>query len=301
MNNFEAVGFGALNVDRLYKVNKIAREDEESFITDFNESCGGSASNTMVGLSRLGVKTGFIGKIADDMEGNLILNNFSKESVDNDGILISQKGRTGNALVFVDQEGQRALYVDPGVNDSIKDDDIDINYLSGVKILHLTSFVGDSIISQEHLLKRISKDIIISFDPGRIYAERGMDYIINILERTNIILLNERELEFLIESEGKYKSFEEASKILLEKGVKIVVVKRGEKGTYVSDGNQDHLIDTYKVKCVDTTGAGDAFNAGFLYGIIKEKNLEESCKLGNFVASQCIKELGAINGLPNRC
>ena len=69
----DVVGFGALNIDKLYQVNRIAHEDEEAYITGFSESCGGSAANTIIGLARLGVKTGFIGKVATDREGTLLL------------------------------------------------------------------------------------------------------------------------------------------------------------------------------------------------------------------------------------
>ncbi len=77
----DAVGFGALNLDKLFMVNRIAHEDEESYITSKSESCGGSAANTLIGLSRLGIKTGFIGKIATDSEGSLLHNNLQNENI----------------------------------------------------------------------------------------------------------------------------------------------------------------------------------------------------------------------------
>ena len=70
--SLDVVGFGALNVDKLYHVNRIAKEDEEAYIKYLTQSCGGSAANTMVGLSRLGLKTGYIGKVSNDHGGNLI-------------------------------------------------------------------------------------------------------------------------------------------------------------------------------------------------------------------------------------
>ena len=76
MTKFDVIGFGALNVDTLLKVDKIAGAEEESFIRDYTEACGGSAANTIVGLARLGCKVGFIGKVADDHEGNLQIDCF---------------------------------------------------------------------------------------------------------------------------------------------------------------------------------------------------------------------------------
>src|SRR3990170_2159296 len=108
--SFEVVCFGALNMDKLYRVNRIAREEEESFILDFKESPGGSAANTAVGLARLGIKTGYVGKVADDREGKLLISDFKREDVDTRGITISNVGRSGTVIGFVDQNGERALY-----------------------------------------------------------------------------------------------------------------------------------------------------------------------------------------------
>ena len=85
---------------------------------------------------------------------------------------------------------------------------------------------------------------------------------------------------------------------LLKKGVKIVAVKMGADGCYVTDGKEEHHIKPFKVQVVDTTGAGDAFCAGFLYGLLNNKTLEQSGKLGNYVGSQSVTKMGARAGLP---
>ena len=297
MKKLDVIGFGALNIDKLYTVNKITHEDEEAFITNFNQFCGGSAANTIIGLSRLQIKTGFVGKIANDNDGNLLLGNLKKEGVNTEGVIISSVGRSGNVLGFVDKEGQRALYVDPGVNDLIEYNELQMEYINSSKILHLTSFVGDSYEAQENVLKEIKDDVVISLDPGRIYAERGLSFLKNILNRTDIILINEEELKHL--TENKYKTYKEGAEFLLKLGINTVVIKRGDKGSYITDGNESYDISPFEVKCVDTTGAGDAFNTGFLYGFLKNKNIDDSGELGNFTASCCIQEQGAVKGLPD--
>lgn len=296
MKKLDVVGFGALNIDQLYMVNKIANKEDESYILGFKESFGGSASNTIIGLSRLGLKTGFIGKVSNDSEGRLLFENLKEEGVNTDGIIVSEKGRTGKVLGFVDREGQRALYVDPGVNDLIKIYEINSDYLEKYKVLHLSSFVGGSKEAQERLLQKISEDLVVSLDPGWIYAERGLNYLLNILKHTHIILINKKELKHL--TGKKDKTVEEQAKVILDH-VDIVVVKLGDKGCYVTDGRESHYVESFKTKCIDTTGAGDAFNAGFLYGFIKDKNLKESCKIGNLVAACCIEKFGAVTGLPD--
>ena len=86
--------------------------------------------------------------------------------------------------------------------------------------------------------------------------------------------------------------------VLIGKGARIVAVKLGADGCYVTDGRERHLIEAFKVKPVDTTGAGDAFCAGFLYGLLNDKSLYDCGRLGNFVASRCVMKMGARAGLP---
>ena len=290
---FDVIGFGALNVDKLYKVNKIAREDEESFVLGFQEVLGGSAANTIAGLARLGSKTGYIGKVANDSEGKLLLKDFKREKVDTSGVIIASTGRSGVVTGYVDIKGQRALYVDPGVNDTLEFEEISLEYASQAEFLHLTSFVGEKPFkAQNRLVKELPK-IKVSFDPGEIYARKGLSTLKTLVERSFVVFPNENEVRMLTGKEWK-----EGSKVLIKKGANIVAVKMGEKGCYITDGKESHLVKPYPTKVIDTTGAGDAFCAGFLYGLIKGKDLYTCAKLGNFVASRVVRVLGARAGLP---
>lgn len=290
---FDAIGFGALNMDKLFKVNMIAKKEEEGSVLDFKESGGGSAANTTVGLARLELNTGFIGKVASDREGKLLLHELREEGVDVSSITISEKDRSGSVMGFIDTKGDRALYVDPGVNDQIDFNDIDLGYISGTKFLHLSSFVGEgSFKAQKQLLKQLT-GVKVSFDPGAIYARRGLDVLKPIIKKTHVIFPNSIELKLLTGQDYK-----EGARTFIDLGVTVVAVKLGKLGCYVTDEKESHLIEPYKVEAVDTTGAGDAFCAGFLYGLIKNKDLYECGKLGNFVASRCILKMGARTGLP---
>jgi len=290
---FDVIGFGALNVDKLYKVNMIAKEEEESFVIDFKESPGGSAANTVVGLARLGLKTGFIGKVAEDREGELLLNDFRKENVNTGGIIVSKGGRSGVVMGYVDRRGERALYVDPGVNDWLEFKEINMEYASRTKFLHLTSFVGEKPFeAQKELVKKLS-GVKISFDPGALYARKSLTLLKPIIKRSFVMLPNENEIRLITG-----KDYERGSKVLIKEGVSVVAVKLGERGCYVTDGKERHLVESYEKELVDTTGAGDAFCAGFLYGLIKGRDLYECGRLGNFVAARCISKMGARTGLP---
>ncbi|MEM2915445.1 MAG: carbohydrate kinase family protein [Candidatus Bathyarchaeia archaeon] len=290
---FDVVCFGALNVDKLYSVNRIAKADEESVILNFKESPGGSAANTAVGLARLDVKTGYIGKVAGDREGGLLLKSFKDEGVNTDGILISKDGRSGMVLGFVDPSGERALYLDPGVNDSLEFEEIDLEYVKNTKFLHLTSFAGEKPFEAQKKLAEEIPNVKITLDPGMIYARRGWVKLKPLISKCFAVFPNEQELKFLTD-----KGYREGAEALLLEGVKIVAVKLGERGCYVTNGKENHFIKPYKVKVVDSTGAGDAFSAGFLYGLLKNKTLRECGLLGNFVASRCLTKMGARDGLP---
>jgi ribokinase len=295
MSRFDVVGFGALNVDKLFKVNRIAAKEEESFITGFAETSGGSAANTVVGLARLGCKVGFVGKVAEDREGKILLEEFRKENVDTKGVAVARQGRSGTVMGFVDENGERALYIDPGVNDQVEFNEKNKTYASQTMFLHLTSFVGEeSFQAQKRIVETIPEDVMVSFDPGALYARKGLAALESIVKRTSVLMPNAGELE-LLTGIADYRRGAEA---MLKKGVKVVAVKLGSRGCYVTDGRQSRNVEAFKVSVVDTTGAGDAFCAGLLYGLIKHKSLEECGRIGNFVASRCTTKMGARAGLP---
>lgn len=292
---FEAVGFGALNMDKLYRVHRIARRGEESYIMGYSEAPGGSAANTIVGLARLGHKVGYIGKIGKDSEGINLLKSFTDEKVDIKGVIVSTKGKSGIALVFVDNRGERSIYVNPGVNDTLDLAEVDPEYVNNAEILHITSFIGKrSFKAQRKLIKSLS-DVKISFDPGELYAQKGIETLRPIFKRCFIIFPNEREIKILTKKE--YKS---GAKTLIKEGIKHVAVKLGERGCYITDGKEEFLVEASNVRVVDTTGAGDAFCAGFLHGLLRGKDLYTCGKLANLVAGRKIEKLGARNGLPRQ-
>jgi ribokinase len=295
MSRFDVVGFGALNVDKLFKVNRIAAKEEESLITGFAETSGGSAANTVVGLARLGCKVGFVGKVAEDREGKILLEEFRKESVDTKGVAVAKQGRSGTVMGFVDENGERALYIDPGVNDQVEFNEKNKTYASQTMFLHLTSFVGEeSFQTQKRIVETIPENIMVSFDPGALYARKGLAALESIVKKTSVLMPNAGELELLT----GMVDYRRGAEAMLKKGVKVVAVKLGSRGCYVTDGRQSRNVEAFKVSVVDTTGAGDAFCAGFLYGLIKHKSLEECGRIGNFVASRCTTKMGARIGLP---
>jgi|Deesub1362A_J573_1020465.scaffolds.fasta_scaffold00016_159 ribokinase len=288
----EVIGIGALNVDKLFFVERIAGAGDEVPVNRWVRAPGGSAANTIIGLARLGVKTGFIGNVGYDDDGTYLLNDMEKENVDTGGIK-RIKGSTGIILGFVDKKGERALYAYPGVNNTVEISPDILEYAKKAKMLHLSSFVGERAYeAQRRLLKELS-DIEISFAPGALYVRKKIKALELMIRKSSVIFLNKSEVEILTGKEYKKGVYE-----LLKKGAGIVAVTLGEAGCYIADNRENHRINAYKTQVVDTTGAGDAFAAGFLYGYLRGKTLIECGKLGNWVASRCISRVGARSGLP---
>ncbi len=305
----DVIGVGALNLDRLYSVQRIAKEGEEVGITSVAEAPGGSAANTIAGLGRLGINVGFMGAVGNDPEGKIMLGDFENNAVKTGGISILKKSRTGTVIGFVDSMGERTLYIYPAANSDITS--FDTRYADKGRILHLTSFVDNRqfelqkklvaetraktcISAATEMVSRPQRRTRISFSPGMLYVEKGFEALKPIIKKTSILFLNEDEIKLLTGC-----GHEKGSKILIGAGAEIVAVTLGAQGCFVTDGKDSYDVPAQKARVVDTTGAGDAFAAGFLYGVVKRMGTKECGKLGNNVAARCIEKYGARAGLPS--
>jgi ribokinase len=288
----DVVGVGALNYDRLYGVPRIAEPGEEVMIESRFTGGGGSAANTIVGLARLGAATGFIGNVGNDPEGRILLEELKREGVDTGGVSVVE-GDTGEIIGLVDRGGERVLYAYPGVNNALVIDESRVRYAGEAKYLHLSSFVGDaSYRSQKSLLGEV--DSRITFSPGMLYARRGLRELRDVIGQSYAVFLNRDELRLL--TGGR---LEEGAKRLLHIGAEIVVVTLGKDGCYVFT-NKVIKIPGYPAVAVDTTGAGDAFVAGFIYGLLADLSLKGCGMLGNKLASLCVEAFGARTSLPRK-
>ena len=292
MRKKEVIGLGALNYDVLYVVERIARGGEEVRVIDVKKAPGGSAANTIVSLARLGVEVGFLGIVGTDEEGELILEEFRKEGVETR--IRREEGYTGAAIGFIDVTGERALYIYPGVNERLGIEDVDRAFVDNAQFLHTSSFVNKEQLEMQRELTK-STAAKLSFSPGMLCFKYELEDLSELIERSEVVFLSLKELTSLL----KGADYERGAEALLESGAQIVCVTLGEKGCYVASRTcTSQLIDAYPTKVVDTTGAGDAFAAGFLYGLLHGKNITECGKIGNLVASFCIREYGCRKGLP---
>jgi ribokinase len=287
----DIIGIGALNMDRLYLVERIAEPGEEVRVDAVSEQPGGSAANTIAGLARLGIQTGFIGMVGDDADGARLRREMGNEGVDTRGIGIGP-GRTGIAIVLVDMNGERSMYVHSGVNDALSMTPENLSYAKSAKYLHLSSFAGKNQFEmQKSILKE--SEVRISFAPGMLYAQKGIDALQEIIARTEIIFLNRDEIEMLTGA-----GYRNGAERLSEIGAAVVVVTLGRDGCYIRTPDAETAVPGYGARVVDTTGAGDAFCAGFLCGHLNGRPLDECGRLGNRVAARCVEVVGARAGLP---
>lgn len=296
----EIVGFGALNLDRIFYVDRIVRPDEEGFISSVENHPGGSAANTIVGLARLGMTAGYIGKVGEDEGGRILLGDLANEGVDTSGVTTarSSDGRSGACLIMVDGRGERGILVDPGVNDTISMYDIDMDYVNSAGLIHITSFVCKSSDTSFETQKMVAAGTSaqISLDPGTLYAERGMEALMEFIHKARLVLPSDHELKLMTGCDD----VESGACMLIDAGARWVAVKMGARGCYVTDGSEAFNIPAQKVDVVDTTGAGDAFNAGFIYAMLQGKDIKTCGLIGNTTAAMSITKRGARGGLPDK-
>jgi ribokinase len=302
----KVIGMGAINIDYLCQVKEIII-DGETVIERIKATPGGSAANTIYGLARLGISTRFIGAIGDDEDGKACLRDFEAVSVDTSQVQIKRGEKTGYTLCLSDKLGKRSIYVSPGANSLLDSRNVNLNYLNQAEIIHLSSFVDDTQFNiQLDLLKKLSNSTKVSFAPGMLYAVKGIKALSPLLQRTHILFINKEEMERLTE-----KDFKAGARECLDLSCQIVVVTLGEGSglesgavlsSYICDRNGEYEIEArfgHREAPSETTGAGDAFAAGFLFGFLSRKSIEECGRLGDKMAHFAMSKIGAREGLPD--
>lgn len=308
MNNIEVIGLGALNIDNIYRVDSIL-EDGETVVKDSASFPGGSAANTIYGLAKLGVNTGYTGVVGGDEGGKTLLQDFQEAGVDVSQIRVKPEAKTGSVLCLSDRLGRRSLYVVPGANSLLTMGDLDLDYINQSKVLHVSSFADDKQFKVLlELIDRLASSVMLSFAPGVLHATKELAILSPILNRTHLLFVNQREVRHLT-GEGVIAGAETC----LKQGCRMVVVTLGEGMAlemgrrtvtavcYIRTTDSEYVVESSRedtIPASDTTGAGDAFAAGFLYGFLNGKGLEECGRLGDIVARFSIAKIGARQGLP---
>jgi len=248
---------------------------------------GGSAANTVHGLAKLGVEAAFIGKVGEDEMGE-----FFKNDLKNSGIsskLLSSKTRSGLAVALVSPDAERTFATYLGAAVELSASDLSNEMFIGYDIFHIEGYLVQNHELIETAIKfakaagcKVSIDLA-SYN----VVEDNLDFLKKIVENVDIVFANEEEAKAFTGMEPTNALHKIADK------VHIAVVKIGSKGSMVKTGGKIYTAGVIKANSIDTTGAGDLFASGFLYGMSKELPFDKCLEIGSIVAGNVIEVIGA--------
>jgi len=259
---------------------------------------GGCAVNTAISLSKLGIKARVMGKAGKDNFAEFILKKLEDHKVDASGIKYTEKKSTSFTFAAINKKGERAFFHYPGADEKLKFEDVDFNLIKGCKIFHLAGFYlmphfdGEPIAK---VLREVKKyGITTTLDTAwNSKVENWQELIEPCLPYVDVILPAIEEARMFSKRERE----SDIADYLLSRGVKVVALKMGGEGCYIKDRHQKFHLPAYPIKAVDTSGAGDAFVAGFLAGMIKGLPLRQTAEFANAVAALCVQDIGCTAGV----
>jgi sugar/nucleoside kinase (ribokinase family) len=307
----KVIGFGAALVDKQFLIKDDAlinlgiekglmnlnSEEKQNelliFLQDQNydqiSSCGGSATNSIYAAAALGTSSGFIGKVAQDEDGEIYKADLKDNNIEISNCITSSNGKTGNCIVLITPDAERTMNTYLGVSSETKFSEINFQQVSAANLLFMEAYVVTSPDTKDTAKKLIERcyesDIKIALslsDPGIVagfkdelksWMNKKIDYIFcNIEEAKTFCDANE---------------FDD-----LRNYAKTIFITNGVNPTIVLEENQTYEIPAYEAKAVDTNGAGDMFAGGVIHGLSEGWDNTESVKFGNFLASKGVAEIG---------
>lgn len=253
-------------------------------------STGGSGTNTAVAFSRLGLKTGFVGLIGTDPNGVTILEELKNEKVDFLGNI--RKGNSGYSVILT-QGKDRTILVHKGLNNDLLLSDIRLKSFNSSWV-YISTMLGKSLETTKKLISIAKRNHSkIATNLSLYLAKFGLKKLEFLLKNSDILILNKDEAKALTKKE----SIQEMILAIAEYCTGIIVITNGSEKIHAYHWKKHYTKKVRPINSIDSTGAGDAFAAGFVYGIIKEKGLETALNYGCIEASATLKEYGAKNNL----
>ena len=252
---------------------------------------GGSIANSIVGLSQLGNKVGFIGKVSDDDLGNKYEEGLKQENVE---YFYSKKKEaipTGTCLILITPDSERTMVTFLGTAGKINENDIDANAVKSSEILFLEGYLWDEGEPKKAFEKAINNSNKVAMSLSDLFCvERHKPHFLELVKnKLDITFANEQEIMSLIE----VKRFDEVINFAKQIN-KLIVITRGDKGAIAINKNEiTECSARENLKIKDLTGAGDLFAGGFLHGLINNKSIKESLKTGTEMSSKVIQIIGA--------
>jgi sugar/nucleoside kinase (ribokinase family) len=290
----EVAVLGAAAVDWVARLEAMPSVDGIAFADQYTCFPGGSGGNVAEGLARLGHPVRFLGVLGDDEGGRLLMKAFESAGVDTSCIRVEKGQRSAACFIAVDRHGQRMIFALGGVAVYDRVADITACQLAGVKILYIADAYQEVAQAAISLLEPGAR---VVFSPGGLMTASGLQGLLPILECTDVLIVSRVEAEALTGNSDP----QQACQVLAGTGPQSVVLTLGERGALVFDKQGSFLVPAGPVEqVVDTTGAGDAFSAGLITGLLEGLPLEQAVRLGGLVAAHKIQHFGSRNGLPDR-
>lgn len=256
-------------------------------------STGGGATNTAVGFRRLGLRTGVLAAIGNDPGGKIVLRELRREKISTRLVTRLPDYNTAYSAILTGFGRDRIILVYGGATRHLGEErQVHWAWLSQTKWMHVSSFHSEPKILQKVLDFAEKKGINVSFNPGMSEIKLGLKKMMPLLKKVDILLLNRKEAGLLTKEKQIKKQLQK-----LQQLVPLVLVTEDKRGAHAFDGTHYYHKPAYKVKIVDTTGAGDAFHSGFVAGIAKGTTVEKAMDYGNANAQSVIMHLGAKNKL----
>ena len=252
---------------------------------------GGSVANSIVGLSQLGNKVGFIGKVNDDNLGEKYEEGLKKENVEYFYSKKKEELPTGTCLILITPDSERTMCTFLGTAGKISENDVDVSAVKNSEIVFLEGYLWDEGDPKKAFDKAIQSSNKVAMSLSDLFCvKRHKPHFLDLVKnKLDITFANEQEITSLIDA----KNFEEVISFSKALG-KLIIVTRGEKGAITIKGNDVAECKVQKdLKIVDLTGAGDLFAAGFLHGHVNNLSLNESLEKGTEISSKVIQQIGA--------
>ena len=258
------------------------------------EASGGSAGNTIAGIAALGGKTAYIGKVAADQLGEVFTHDIRAVGVTYDTKPLVGGLPTARSLIFVTPDAQRTMQTFLGATTQLGPEDVNMDYIASSKVVYLEGYLWDQPRAKKAMLdaaiKAKESGVKVSLTLSDAFCvARFRDEFLELAEKhVDILFANESEILSLYQTDNFDAALQQ-----VRRHCEIAALTRSEKGSVVVNGDEVHIVDAVKgVKVVDTTGAGDAYAAGFLYAYTHGLDLATSGRLGNAMASKVISHFG---------
>jgi len=275
-------GMQLINTERSQEINDAVSNFSKIMAT------GGSASNTINGITRLGMNGGFVGKIGKDDIGLF----FTNDSVNN-GVkphLLTSETPSGRCTVLVSPDTERTLCTYLGAACELEASDLNAEMFEGYDIFHIEGYLvqnHDLIRTAVSLAKQAGLKVSVDLASFNV-VEDNLEFLLEIIHKyVDIVFANEEEARAFTGKEP-----EEALKVIAEH-CQIAVVKVGKDGSFIQSGDQTVQIEPRKSNCIDTTGAGDLYASGFLFGLANNYSLEVCGKIGSLISGNVVEVIGA--------